>query len=51
MERGNHFTFPCELANLERLQREFRGEDPATSKLDLVDVFFRMATMAEAGEL
>ena len=39
------------LANLERLQREFRGEDPATSKLDLVDVFFRMATMAEAGEL
>jgi len=39
------------LANLERLQREFRGEDPVTSKLDIVDVFFRMATMAEAGEL
>jgi cyclase len=32
------------LANVERLWREFRGEDPATSKLDVVDVFFRMAT-------
>jgi cyclase len=34
------------LANMERLWREFRGEDPATSKLDVVDVFFRMATFA-----
>jgi len=34
------------LANIERLWREFRGEDPATSKLDVVDVFFRMATFA-----
>jgi glyoxylase-like metal-dependent hydrolase (beta-lactamase superfamily II) len=39
------------LANLERLWLEFRGEDPAESRLDIAQVFFRMATMAEAGEL
>ncbi|HEU65158.1 MAG TPA: MBL fold metallo-hydrolase [Chloroflexi bacterium] len=39
------------LANVERLWREFRGEDPTTSKLNIVEVFIRMATMAEAGEL
>ncbi len=39
------------LANLERLWREFRGEDPDASKLDVADVFFRMMTMAKSGEL
>ncbi len=39
------------LANVERLWREFRGEDPTTSKLDLAEVFMRMAAMAQAGEL
>ncbi len=39
------------LANVERLWREFRGEDPVTSRLDTIDVFMRMATMAKAGEL
>jgi cyclase len=38
------------LANVERLWREFRGEDPTTSRLDTIDVFSRMATMAAAGE-
>jgi cyclase len=39
------------LLNLERLWREFRGEDPATSKLDLVEVFLRMDAMVKAGQL
>jgi len=39
------------LANVERLWREFRGEDPATSRLNLPEVFLRMAIMAEAGDL
>jgi cyclase len=39
------------LANLERLWREFRGEDPTTSKLDIAELFLRMDTMAKAGEL
>jgi len=39
------------LANVERLWREFRGEDPTTSKLDLAEIFMRMATLAKAGEL
>jgi cyclase len=39
------------LLNLERLWREFRGEDPATSKLDVAEVFLRMVTMEKAGEL
>jgi len=39
------------LANVERLWREFRGEDPTTSKLDIADVFMRMATMAQAGQI
>ena len=39
------------LANVERLWREFRGEDPTTSRLDTIDVFMRMAAMAQAGEL
>ena len=39
------------LANVERLWREFRGEDPTISKLNVAEVFLRMATMAEAGEL
>ena len=39
------------LANLERLWREFRGEDPTTSKLDVTELFLRMDTMAKAGEL
>jgi cyclase len=38
------------LANLERLWREFRGEDPTTSKLDIAELFLRMDTMAKAGE-
>jgi len=39
------------LANVERLWLEFQGKDPAKSKIDIVQVFFRMATMAESGEL
>jgi len=39
------------LANVERLWREFRGEDPTTSRLDTIDVFSRMATMSQAGEV
>jgi cyclase len=39
------------LLNVERLWREFRGEDPATSKLDVAEVFLRMDAMAKAGEL
>jgi len=39
------------LLNMERLWREFRGEDPATSKLNLVEVLSRMDAMAKAGEL
>jgi len=39
------------LANVERLWREFRGEDPTMSKLNIAEVRFRMATMAQAGEL
>ncbi len=39
------------LLNVERLWREFRGEDPTTSKLDVAEVFLRMDTMAKAGEL
>ncbi len=39
------------IANLERLWREFRGEDPTTSKLDIAELFLRMDTIAKAGEL
>jgi len=39
------------LLNVERLWREFRGEDPATSKLNLVEILSRMDAMAKAGEL
>jgi len=39
------------LLNLERLWREFRGEDPATSKLNLADAFLRMDAMMKAGQL
>ncbi len=39
------------LPNLERLWREFRGEDPAISKLNLVEVLSRMDAMVKAGEL
>ena len=39
------------LANLERLWREFCGEDPATSKLDIAELFLRMDTMAKAGDV
>jgi cyclase len=39
------------LPNLERLWREFRGEDPITSKLNLVEVLSRMDAMVKAGEL
>jgi len=39
------------LLNVERLWREFRGEDPATSKLNIAEVFLRMDAMAKAGEL
>jgi len=39
------------LANVERLWREFRGEDPTTSKLDIAELFLRMDTMAKAREL
>jgi cyclase len=37
------------LANMERLWREFRGEDPATSKLDIAELFLRMDAMVKAG--
>ena len=39
------------LLNVERLWREFRGEDPATSKLNLPEIFVRMDSMVKAGEL
>jgi cyclase len=39
------------LLNLERLWREFRGEDPATSRLDFAEVLQRANAMARAGEL
>jgi len=39
------------LLNVERLWREFRGEDPATSKLNTAEVFLRMDAMTKAGEL
>jgi len=39
------------LLNVERLWREFRGEDPTTSKLDVAEVFLRMDAMTKAGEL
>jgi len=39
------------LLNLERLWREFRGEDPATSKLNIAEIFLRMSAMLKAGEL
>jgi cyclase len=39
------------LPNVERLWREFRGEDPAVSKLNLVEVLLRMDAMVKAGEL
>ena len=37
------------VANLERLQREFRGEDPATSKLDPAELIGRMNALAASG--
>jgi cyclase len=39
------------LINLERLWREFRGEDPTVSKLNIAELFLRMDTMVKAGEL
>ena len=39
------------VANLERLWREFRREDPTTSKLDIAELFLRMDTMAKAGDV
>ncbi|MFC1927246.1 MBL fold metallo-hydrolase [Chloroflexota bacterium] len=39
------------LLNLERLWREFRGENPATSKLDIAEVFLRMDAMIKTREL
>jgi hypothetical protein len=39
------------LLNVERLWREFRGEYPATSKLNIAEVFLRMDAMAKAGDL
>jgi glyoxylase-like metal-dependent hydrolase (beta-lactamase superfamily II) len=39
------------LFNVERLWREFRGEDPTTSKLNVDEVFLRMDAMVKAGEL
>jgi len=39
------------LLNLERLWREFRGEAPTTSKLNIAEVFLRMDAMAKAGDL
>jgi cyclase len=37
------------VANLERLQREFRGEDPATSKLDVIELWGRMTALGASG--
>ena len=39
------------LLNLERLWREFRGEDPSTSKLNIAELFLRMDAMTKTGEL
>jgi cyclase len=39
------------LPNLERLWREFRGEDPCTSRLNLPEIFVRMDAMTRSGEL
>ncbi len=39
------------LLNVERLWREFRGESPATSKINIAETFLRMDTMAKTGEL
>jgi cyclase len=39
------------LFNVERLWREFRREDPTTSKLNFVEVLSRANAMARAGEL
>jgi cyclase len=39
------------LLNLERLWREFRGEDPASSKLNIPEIFLRADVMMKAGEL
>jgi cyclase len=39
------------LLNVERLWREFRGEDPDTSRLNVAEAFSRMDAMARAGEL
>ena len=39
------------LLNLERLWREFRGEDPTASKLNIAEMFLRMDAMAKAGEV
>jgi cyclase len=39
------------LLNLERLWREFRGEDPATCKLNIAEIFLRADAMGKVGEL
>jgi cyclase len=39
------------LLNVERLWREFRGEDPVTSRLNLPEVFLRMDAMTRSREL
>jgi cyclase len=39
------------LLNVERLWREFRGEDPTTSNLNIADAFLRIDAMTKAGEL
>jgi cyclase len=39
------------LLNVERLWREFRGEDPMTSRLNLPEIFLRMDAMTRSGEL
>ena len=39
------------LLNLERLWREFRGENPAISKLNVAEAFLRMGAVTKAGEL
>ena len=39
------------LLNLERLWREFHGEDPTVSKLNITELFLRMDAMVKAGEL
>jgi cyclase len=38
------------LLNVERLWREFRGEDPTTSKLNFFEILSRMDAMTKAGE-